>query len=162
VKSNFCGGRSDAVDGLASESLTAGINGSATAHAMRQRQILMGLTSREFVALQARPRSALQQGRLGYSNATWSTDATGSVLSNQYFQTLLGETWVAEAVPGTSITQYRAAGKQLYMMPTDLNLKVDTEWLGIAQVTSIRSNIIHITSIAHWLAGCCAIGICIG
>jgi len=56
-----------------------------------------------------------------------------TTLSNQYFTTLLTSTWVPYTVPGTGVMQYQALGTNLFMMPSDLNLLADAEWLGIAQ-----------------------------
>jgi hypothetical protein len=49
-----------------------------------------GLSPREAVVLSARPRSPLQQHRLGFSG---SWDPHPSQLSNQYFKLLLEQEW---------------------------------------------------------------------
>lgn len=122
----FCGGRSDAADGDEGWSNIAP-NGDyqASPAAVREASVLLGLTRREWVALSGRLRSAQQMGRAGYAAASWSSPTT--TLSNQYFVTLLGETW------GVYNNQYKANGKDLFMLPVDLALRWEPDFAAIAQ-----------------------------
>jgi len=123
---SFCGGRTDAKDGDGSVLLQPNGNFTATVRDMRNSAKLMGLTDREMVVLSGRLRSAAQMGRYGFSGS-WTSNPT--LLSNQYFVSLLSETWEPFGKNG----QYKAKGKDLYMLQTDLNLKWDASFLAIAQ-----------------------------
>jgi len=122
----FCGGRTDAMDGNGSAMLQMNGDYSAGMAAARMSQTLIGLTDREIVALSARLRSPSQFSRLGYR-----TTAAPGLLSNLYFVTLLTETW-EPATPRTN-PQFKARGKELYMVQTDLNLRWDASYLAVAQ-----------------------------
>jgi catalase/peroxidase HPI len=129
----FCPGRSDAADGdLGSEYLKPrewNFNESVTA--LRQSQLLLDLTDREMVALQARLRSSVLQNNTGYK--VW-TDKL-NVLSNQYFKVLLNDTnvWEAYTNPDSMKKQYRAQGKDIYMLPSDIALLQDPSYMTIAE-----------------------------
>jgi catalase (peroxidase I) len=125
----FCPGRSDAANGKGMEPLKPRIYNTVLI-AVRDNMRVMGLTPREMVALSARLRSPTQQQRLGYTAKTWTTNP--GVLSNQYFKTLLLEDW-QKVVSGAGKEEYKAVGKTLYMMPSDLVLKWDAEFAAIAQ-----------------------------
>jgi catalase-peroxidase len=85
-----------------------------------------GLTAHEYVALAGRPRSIVQQQRLGY-NGTF-TDQIDKV-SNSFFKVLLDNTWVKS---GTR--QYKAEGKEnVYMQDTDVALIWDSTYMSIVQ-----------------------------
>ena len=126
----FCPGRSDATTSGEGDENLAPRNYSTAMIAVRDNMKVMGLTPHEMVALAARLRSATQQQRLGYTAATWT--ANPGVISNQYFKTLLLEDWQKVTSP-TGKEEYKAAGKALYMMPSDLVLKWDAEFAAIAQ-----------------------------
>jgi catalase (peroxidase I) len=74
----------------------------------REAADLLGLTLREMVALHGRSRSASVARLQGY-NGSW-TD-TASSFGNQFFVTLLGETWLPFTVNG--VLQYKASGKNM-------------------------------------------------
>jgi len=126
----FCGGRTDAADGTGSMLLQPNGNYSLNFEEIRLNAQQVGLSDREIVALSARLRSPGQMMRSGFYG-TWTQTGVGS-LSNQYFITLLTETWVAFTTPGGEL-EYKAEGKELYMTPSDLNLKWDSTYLAIAQ-----------------------------
>jgi catalase (peroxidase I) len=126
---SFCPGRTDATDGFGSSLLQALGNYNASMEQMRIEQHLIGLTDREYVALQARLRSPMQMKRIGYSGS-WTM--TPYVLSNEYFTTLLSQTWVQEMSP-RGLVQYRSESSFIYMTPLDLGIKWDTTYLAIAQ-----------------------------
>lgn len=67
--------------------------------------------------------------RSGYENTTWT--ANPLVLSNYYFTALLTETWVESYTTG--VLQYKAEGKDMYILPVDLVFKWDPTFLAIAQ-----------------------------
>jgi len=135
---SFCPGRSDAVDGSGSELLSPNLNMSASVLQQRLWLQLSGLTARDMVALSARIRSPVHLGRLGYVNSTWTTNS--AQLSNQYFQVLLSETWEEYTSPAGYL-QYRAVGKDLFMVQTDMNIKYQADWLAIAQEYAADNNL---------------------
>merc|ERR1719498_427550 len=61
----------------------------------------------------------------------WTSEPTR--FSNDYFKTLLSEDWEEFVVPQTGNIQYKAKGKDLYMLKTDLMFRYDAEFLAIAQ-----------------------------
>merc|ERR1712093_909420 len=73
---------------------------------------------------------SMHQQRTGF-DGEWTADPTK--LSNDYFKTLLSEQWEAYTVPTTGKMQYKANGKALFMLPTDLLFKIDAELAAIAQ-----------------------------
>jgi len=125
---DFCGGRTDADDGGGSELLQP--NGGVDADAFYQMRHQIHLTDIEAVALMGKPRSASQMYRMGYYG-TWSW--TPETFDNEYFVTLLSETWVPFTVPGSGNQQFKAQGKELYILPADIALRWDATTLAIAQ-----------------------------
>ena len=67
----------------------------------------------------------------GRYEGSWTTDPTR--LSNQYFITLLSESWSRHTVASTGAEQYKADGKALYMLKTDLLIRFDSELGAIAE-----------------------------
>jgi len=130
TKFSFCPGRTDASNGMASEFIKPTSNFSATVWEMRSAAQLMGLTDEETVVLSGRPRSKSQMERMGYFGS-WSPNP--ATLSNQYFITLLNETWQPYKVMSSGMMQYKAMGKDFYMVQTDLNLLWDTTYMAFAQ-----------------------------
>lgn len=129
---SFCGGRTDASEGSGSRFLAPRVDGSTkSADELRSAAALMGLSLREYVALVGGGHSlgSKHVHRSGFVGA-WTSAPT--LLSNDYFDTLLSETWVSYTAEGGK-PQYKALGKELYMLPSDLLLKYDPEMLAIAQ-----------------------------
>jgi len=124
----WCPGRTDAVDGTGSEALQPLQNYSATIDQLRAHARLMRITDREMVVLSGRLRSPAQMTRSGF-NGSFSINPT--LLNNQYFITLLNEVWEPQVVPAG--IQYKAVGKDLFMLPSDLALRWDADCLAIAQ-----------------------------
>lgn len=90
----FCGGRTDADDGTGAESLSSLVNGSTldTMEDVLETIAISGLTQREYVALVGgHSIGRMHPERSGYTGS-WTT--SGTVLSNEYYQNLLDETWV--------------------------------------------------------------------
>jgi catalase (peroxidase I) len=117
---SFCGGRSDALDGLGSEFLTPGVDGETKdASKLKNAARVMGLSLQEWVVLNGRVRSGI------------SKDPTK--LSNSYFRELLIETWEEYVVAQTGEVRYKAKGKELYMLKSDLALRFDPEFSVVAQ-----------------------------
>jgi len=141
----FCGGRTDATDGSGSSLLSPNGNFSASISAMKAAADLQGLTDLELVALSARLRSPSHMARLGYYGS-YTTNPT--VLSNTYFKTLLNEDWQPFVVPSSGKTQFKAKGKELYMVPTDLNVRYHPQWLAIAQIFA-SDNDAFISAFSH-------------
>jgi cytochrome c peroxidase len=131
----FCGGRTDASAGTVSDGyLKPTLDGSVnnTILQLKQAALVMGLTPREMTVLNGGGHSLgmMHQGRSGYTGA-WTSNPTK--LSNSFFSTLLSETWEPYTVPHTGMQQYKAAGKELYMLETDMMFKWDAEFLAISQ-----------------------------
>ena len=131
LKFEFCGGRSDAVDGAASEVLGAR-NYSSVLIAVKDNMKVTGLTPAEGVALAGLLRSPSQQKRLGFSGS-WNSDDP-SKLSNKYFKVLLENEW-EKVVSAAGEEEYKAKGKEgVYMMPSDLALTWDPAFAAVAEV----------------------------
>jgi catalase (peroxidase I) len=125
----FCGGRSDALDANGTEHLGPRKYSTPLIEVLDSFKV-MGLTQREGVALSARLRSPIHMRRLGYTGS-WSTNPFK--LSNEYFKTLINETWQLMIKPPRGMAEFKAAGKPLYMLPTDIALKQDSQLLAIAK-----------------------------
>jgi catalase-peroxidase len=122
----FVGGRVDALDGANVEKLAPRTYYKSPLVEVRDDAKVRGLTAHEYVALAGRPRSIVQQQRLGY-NGTF-TDQIDKV-SNSFFKVLLDNTWVKS---GTR--QYKAEGKEnVYMQDTDVALIWDSTYMSIVQ-----------------------------
>jgi catalase-peroxidase len=91
------------------------IGDSASDAQYRDAADLLGLTLREMVALHGRVRSASLARLQGY-NGSWSPDA--AVFGNQFYVTLLSETWEPLAGNTGGVLQYKAVGKDMYMNHT--------------------------------------------
>jgi len=141
----FCGGRTDASDGTGSELILPNGNVDFTAYYSMRDQI--GLTDVEAVALMGKPRSASQMYRLGYYG-TWSWNP--QTLDNSYFVTLVSETWDEFVVPVTGNKEYKARGKELYILPMDISLRWDANTLAIAQDFASDNNYFMAQFIAAW------------
>jgi catalase-peroxidase len=127
----FCGGRTDlaAYDG-GSADLQSRVNGTNfdTMEMLREQVNIWGLTAAEFVALMGgHSIGSMHVSRSGF-NGSWTADPTK--LDNSYFVNLLGETWEPTVSPQG---YYKAHGKDLYMLNTDLLLRDDAEYLALAQ-----------------------------
>lgn len=116
----FCGGRTDAVDGQGSEYLMPAITNTQndTAFALRDSIERMGLTPRQMTALNMASTALARQA--------W-VDQPTALISTQYFEQLLGNRFVQDG------ERYKAPGKALYMLKTDMLFKWDAELLAIAQ-----------------------------
>ena len=120
---DFCGGRSDALDGAGSEFLNQN-NYPNLISEFKDRKTLMGLTNREMVALNSRIRGKMSQSSQGY-NGTWMGDSWG----NEYFKLLLEEKWVP-----INENEFRSDKKDnIYMMSSDLVMLYDAPLLAIVQ-----------------------------
>ena len=125
----FCGGRSDALDANGTEHLGPRQYSTPLIQVLDNFKV-MGLTPREGVALSARLRSPIHMKRLGYTGS-WSADPFK--LSNEYFKALVNENWQLMVKPARGQAEFKAAGKQLYMLPTDIALKQDAQLLTIVR-----------------------------
>jgi len=129
----FCPGRTDAPDGLGSQYLEPALSGAPTdsAYALKQSIKLMGLTVAEMAALFGGGHSigAMHADRTGYTGS-WTS---AKQVSNEYFQNVLTEQWEPFTVPGTGKEQFKAHGKELYMLGTDLLFRYDAELQAAAQ-----------------------------
>lgn len=72
----------------------------------------------------------MHESRSGFQGA-WTPDPDW--LSNGFFQTLLLEQWDEHWAPDRQQMQYKARGKELYMLKSDLALRFDPEFSAAAQ-----------------------------
>ena len=130
----FCGGRTDASDGTGSPSFLATRKTPDPLLAANDDALVKGLSLREYVALQALPRSRVVMDKLGYSG-TWShpseLDISSMDASNEYFVRLLTMDWVPR-VNDQGVKEYVAALDQpgeadahIFMTEKDLAIKID-------------------------------------
>jgi catalase (peroxidase I) len=125
----FSGGRTDALDGGISGKLAPRTYYNSSIAASRDNMKIMGLSPHLWVALAGRPRSIVQQIRLGYSGS-YTTDSTK--FNNQYFQVLLANQWQLRS--NTSlIPEYKSIDKDLFVLETDMALIWDNEFKAIVQ-----------------------------
>ncbi len=125
----FSGGRGDALDGGITAKLAPRTYYNSSIVASRDNMKIMGFPPHLWVALAGRPRSIVQQLRLGYSGS-YSQDSTQ--FSNQYFQVLLANQWKLNSNK-TIVPEYKSVDKNLYMMESDLVLIWDNEFKAIVQ-----------------------------
>jgi len=89
----------------------------------KDQMAVMGLSLAEGVALRAALRSPTLLRAQGF-NGSWTTDPAR--VSNLFFQTLLAETWLP--VAGSSVAEYQAEGKALFVTAADLALPSTPSW----------------------------------
>ncbi|KAJ8550560.1 hypothetical protein ON010_g10509 [Phytophthora cinnamomi] len=80
---------------------------------------ILGVSPYEAVALAHRPRSVALQKTLSYSGSYCNNSL---MVSNEYFLVLVHETWTE-----VSEKEYKAEGKDMHMMDTDLALLATPE-----------------------------------
>lgn len=135
----FCGGRTDATDGMGSECLFPKITGNFSESLVQLKDYIsiMGLTQREFAALNgvgyAVGDSSDCDGLYCQRNSFQETTSVFSSVSNIFFQNLLSENWEEYTIPSTGKQMYKATGKNLLMLGTDLMFRLDPELLAISQ-----------------------------
>jgi len=127
----FCPGRTDASDGVGSQYLKPWISGewSDTVDLLRETILRSGLTDSEAIVLMGRLRSEELQTERGFTGS-WTTTTE---MSNAYFKVLTENKWDENVDQKTGVKQYKAAGKELYMMKTDLLLLEDSKWKAIVE-----------------------------
>ncbi|EEY69350.1 catalase-peroxidase, putative [Phytophthora infestans T30-4] len=141
VTIDFVGGRTDAENGNGTEILAPRQYYNTTLIAVRDNIKILGVSPYEAVALAGRPRSVAQQKILGYSGSYSNNSLT---LSNEYFQILLNETWTE-----VSEKEFKADGKDVYMMDTDLALLAAPELKEAVQLFASEENVFkHVFSSA--------------
>ncbi|RMX70141.1 hypothetical protein DD238_000268 [Peronospora effusa] len=142
VTIDFLGGRTDAENGNGTEILAPREYYNTTLIAVRDSIKILGVSPYEAVALAGRPRSVIQQKMLGYSGS-YSNDSL--MLSNKYFQVLLNETWTQ-----MSEKEYKAEGKDVYMMDTDLALLAAPELKEAVQLFASEKGVFKHTFALAW------------
>uniref|UniRef100_A0A7S4BLV4 Plant heme peroxidase family profile domain-containing protein n=1 Tax=Chrysotila carterae TaxID=13221 RepID=A0A7S4BLV4_CHRCT len=129
----FCGGRTDASEGSGSEHLQSTIVGdiSESFDALKAAFKLKGLTNLELVALLGGGHSLgrMHAKRSGYVGS-WTSDPT--VVDNEYFVSTFTEKWEEFTAPVSAKKMFKAKGKELYRLKTDLALLYDAELAAIA------------------------------
>lgn len=146
----FCGGRSDADDGAGSEDLSPTLSGETTDKlgALKEFYFTKGLTAREMTALQGGGHTLgmMHVDRSGFQGA-WTS--TPTELNNEYFKVLLAEKW-EPYTPAGGKEQYKASGKELYMLTTDLLFTYDPETLDAAQAFAADNDVFLKEFAAAW------------
>lgn len=148
-KMKFCGGRTDASDGAGSKYLSPKVTGSESdALHLEEYGKIMGMSKRELVALVGGGHSlgSMHPNVSGY-DGSWTTDPT--TLDNSYFSNLLDNTW-SKTKSSAGKTQYKADGKDLYMLPTDVIFKYDAELQAIAQEFASDNEVFLAEFVAAW------------
>uniref|UniRef100_K3X7P5 Plant heme peroxidase family profile domain-containing protein n=1 Tax=Globisporangium ultimum (strain ATCC 200006 / CBS 805.95 / DAOM BR144) TaxID=431595 RepID=K3X7P5_GLOUD len=142
AKMDFTGGRVDAVDGSNSDHLAPRTYYKSASIAVRDNMKVMGLTAFDTVALAGRLRSPVQQKRLGFSGS-YTNDP--SVLSNQFYKLLISEKWTK-----VSDKEYKANGKDIYILDTDYALLTDSTFSQIVNVYAANQNVFKKAFSAAW------------
>ena len=136
----FCGGRTDASDGLGSEYLAPILSGNASDSAamVSEAALRLGMTSTEWVALNGGGHSLgrMHSDRSGFASGAWTSDWTA--LNNGYFVELIAAQWTPVTESTSGYVSYganstRAPGTPLRMLQTDMLLKWNPEYLAIAE-----------------------------
>jgi len=149
----FCGGRSDAEAGTTSDSyLKSRLTGSMydTAEVLKESIQVMGLTMREMTALNGGGHS-LGRMHVAVSGFEGAWTSTPTKVSNEYFVRLLSEDWEPYTVPKTQAMQYKAKGKELFMLKSDLLFRTDAELQAIAQEYASDNQIFLHDFAAAWV-----------
>mmetsp|Transcript_66568 Transcript_66568/g.192200 ORF Transcript_66568/g.192200 Transcript_66568/m.192200 type:complete len:711 (-) Transcript_66568:158-2290(-) len=129
---HFCGGRSDAVDGAGSEFLSPTVESPRDADAFKNAMRVMGLTVQDAAVLIGGGHSLgkMHASRSGFEGS-WTANPTK--LDNSYFKNLVLEQWEEHEVAGTGKKQYKAKGKELYMLTSDVLMRADPEYSVVVQ-----------------------------
>lgn len=138
----FTGGRVDAVDGSGVEHLAPRTYYPSAAVAVLDSIKVSGLSKEDTVALAGRPRSPAQQKLLGFKGS-YTTDP--SKVSNLYFKLLLNEKWTK-----VSDKEYKADGKDIYMLDTDLALVQDPTLKSVVSVYAANELVFKKAFAAAW------------
>ena len=148
VTADFCGGRTDASDGAGSEHLEPKLKEdvSDTIDALRETYTLLGLAPHEYVALVGGVRSLGELVRSGFEgNATSNPDT----FDNEFFVNLVDMQW-EKTVSSAGKVEYKARGKELYALPTDLLLRYDPALLAIVQEYAVDAQSFSSTFAVAW------------
>jgi len=129
----FCGGRTDADDGVGSENLEPRITGDfyETADQLKDYIKLMGLTQKEFVVLNA---GGFAIGDSVGCEGLFCSRGTGTSrfeprLSNRFFAILQSKDWISHSSRISAFKKrlYKARNSHTFMFSTDLMFKNDPE-----------------------------------
>ena len=128
----FCPGRGDYTNGDSAKNLAPRTSYiSDPILYVRDNTKVMGFTPREYMALAGRPRSAAYMTKRGYQGS-WTVDP--SVLTNEYFSTLLNNDWVGEEEGAPTVLEEFSTdvSSQSFMVGEDIGLKADYTFRSIA------------------------------
>lgn len=127
----FCPSRTDATDGAGwPEYLEPVVFANDPVLTLRERTKKLGMSVAEMVSLHGIARGSALQNARGLKGS-WTNNP--SQFSNEYFVTLLNETW--EKVAGSG--EYKAVGKELFMVESDLALTWAPEFMAVAQTFAV-------------------------
>ena len=147
VEVKFCGGRSDAESGYPEQVGKPVFNYSDTSLQLNWEARVLGLTPLEFIALSARPRSANQMFRMGYGNGTWTRNV--NVISNEYFQWLLNQSWSQVKLPGGEVI-FQNSDCSRNMTATDMRILWHPTHRNIAQELAADEQMFQQTFVLAW------------
>lgn len=131
-KMTFCGGRTDAEDGSGSTFLEPKINGETKELLLLRESIKgKGLSLREMAVLNGGGHTLgkMHADRSGFEGS-WT--ATPTNFSNSWFKNLITEDY-EEITLANGKKQYKAKGKELYMLSSDMMFLWDAELMAIVQ-----------------------------
>lgn len=131
-KMPFCPGRTDAADGAGSENLEPWSTGAFddTLANLKHAMTITGLSLRESVALMG--TSAIGEMHPSLRTYMYPSNPKSANLTSKFYDALLGEDWGEFTLPSGE-KQFKARGKDLYGMKTEVMLGWDAELLDIAQ-----------------------------
>ena len=149
LTNGFCGGRTDASNGAGSQHLEPKLNENLDTDktdTLHETYTLMGLTPHEYVALVGGVRSLGKLSRKGFDgNATSKPDT----FDNEFFVNLADMQW-EKTVSGTGKIEYKARGKELYVLPSDVLLRYDPALMAIVQEYAIDNQSFASSFAAAW------------
>jgi hypothetical protein len=150
----WCAGRTDALDGNASQYLRPLANYSTSFEEIKERGKISGLSLSEQVVLQARQRSEVLMGYAGYSG---SYSSTPQILSNEYFEVLTRNWRNHTFIPYSGGAQHEYTGEPItgsaavYMTPYDLNTLYAPNYQAVIQMYAANNTLFLQDFASAWI-----------
>jgi len=150
----WCAGRTDALDGNASQYLRPLANYSTSFEEIKERGKISGLSVAEQVVLQARQRSEVLMGYAGYSG---SYSSTPQILSNEYFEVLTRNWRNHTFIPYSGGAQHEYTGEPItgsaavYMTPYDLNTLYAPNYQAVIQMYAANNTLFLQDFASAWI-----------
>ena len=137
---HFCGGRTDADDGAGSVHLEPVLQEdvkNATLDALREAKTLLGLSSREWVALVGGVRSLGGLVQTGFEGN--ATSSPGS-FDNAFLVSLADDEWKAHAVASSGKVEYKSSATNNFAMPSDVLLRQEPSMMAVVQDLAVDAD----------------------